>query len=56
MVNPVTKELFDMHRQHVDKRFDKLEELMTDHTHGDKVPWAAFLTTVLGLITLMVVL
>jgi hypothetical protein len=36
------KETFDRHRSHVDKRFDRLEDLVREHEHRDKVSWYAF--------------
>lgn len=45
------------HRQHVDTRFDQIQKELReerDHTHGDKVGWAAFAALAVALIGLAI--
>ncbi len=49
------REVFDDHREHVDKRFDKVEDLIREHQHRDKVSWYALVGILIPAVIALVV-
>lgn len=44
------REYIDQRFDRIDAKLDQLEDKIDDHTHGDKVPWAALVPILISLV------